>query len=742
MSSKDITTHRTEQEDIDKVTEPQARRELAHLALKIAFHDRQYHQKDAPEISDAAYDALRKRNDSLEKKFPHLIREDSPSKRVGYNCKKGFKKITHTKPMLSLSNAFHINDIHDFLEKIKRFLNFKEETIDLWVEPKIDGLSAAILYREGRLSHAVTRGDGKIGEDVTINIRTIPSIPHSLRGNFPRIVEIRGEVYMNKEDFIDLNVEQQRAGLKEFSNPRNAAAGSLRQLDSKITAQRKLSFFAYSWGETSAPFAPTMQKANKKLQAWGFKTPPLAQIGKTFEQVKTLYEKIENARAKVNFDMDGVVCKVNQLDLQQRLGFITRTPRWAIALKFPAQKGRTKLRTITIQVGRTGALTPVANLVPITIGGVTLTRATLHNKDEIIRKDIREGDTVIVQRAGDVIPQIIEVIKQQRNKNAIPYRFPIHCPACGSPVIQKKDTVVIRCSGGSTTCPAQAIEGIKHFISRNAFDIEGFGTKQVEKFFKDGLLKTYVDIFYLHNHYDKIIQRDGWGKQSTDNLLQAIEDKRVIPFDRFLFALGIREVGYSTAKVLAKNYTDMATLQNIAEKANISQESSAYQDMKNMDQVGSSIVEEIVQFFTNTDNKRLVETLLSQITIVPYTTTSIKSPLTDKIVVFTGTLPQIKRKEAKAIAESLGAKVTNSVSQKTHFLICENITSSKAQKAQELGIKILSQQQFMNMVKKSKQSSLTKTIDSSKTIRDTQQKNPYSIPKSKKPKIKVQLDLL
>lgn len=679
--------------DVSVMTERQAQQELALLAEEIAFHNKQYHQKDAPKISDAAFDALYRRNAILEKRFPHLKRKDSPTMRIGHTGEDGFKKIYHKRPMLSLSNAFTIDDVRDFLNKSKRFLR-SQENIDLWVEPKIDGLSASIFYKNGHLHHAATRGDGYVGEDVTANIKTIHSIPHILHGDFPDTIEIRGEIYMDKQDFIILNTEQHRAGAKAFSNPRNAAAGSLRQLDSRITARRKLSFFAYFWSETSIFCAQTMQQCHKKLQEWGFATPPQCRRCSTIDQVENMYRKIEANRAQVGFDMDGIVCKVNSMFLQRRLGSIAKSPRWAIALKFPAQRGRTKVHSIDVQVGRTGALTPVANLAPITLGGVVVTRATLHNKDEIARKDIRQGDTVIVQRAGDVIPQIIQVVLHKREKNSTSYTFPTHCPACGSIAMRNKALdVVVRCSGG-LDCKAQAVESIKHFVSRRAFDIVGLGSRQVEEFFEDGLIKTYADIFILHKHRERIVAKEGWGERSFTNLLRAIESRRTISFARFLFALGIRGVGYNTAASLAKKYRTFLAFQDAVDHIRVSKTTFAYRNMKNIHAIGDSIIDDILLFFIKRGAE--VQRVLKYVSVLSVIAS--EHVLNEKNIVFSGILPNMTREQAKMLVENVGAKVSDTVSKSTDFLVCENATSTKVKRAQKLGVKIISPRHFMGMV--------------------------------------------
>ena len=684
--------------DINNINSDDAKQTLALLSLEIKFHDQQYHQKDTPSISDSDYDSLRKSNNALEKKFPELVRKDSPNKSVGFGVKDGFKKISHSVQMLSLDNVFGGDDLTIFLEKVNRYLGQPlSQEISIWAEPKIDGLSASIRYEHGKLIHAVTRGDGQIGEDITANIKTISCIAHTLSGLYPDVVEVRGEVYMNNDDFTALNAQQEKSGGKPFANPRNAAAGSLRQLDSAITASRNLSFFAYAWGQVSEPFAETMADANQALKSWGFTTTPLSIKCDTKDEILNHYKTIEEARPTLDFDIDGVVYKVNDLTLQKRLGFVARSPRWATAHKFPAEKGQTILNSITIQVGRTGALTPVANLQPITIGGVVVSRATLHNADEIERKDVRVGDTVILQRAGDVIPQVIGSILEKRPANSQPFIFPTHCPVCNNIAIRDGEDIVMRCTGG-TSCSAQVVESIKHFVSRNAFDIDGFGTKQVEGFFEDGLLKTYADIFTLHNHIDTIKSKEGWGEQSVNKLMNAIEIKRTIELDRFIFSLGIRGVGRTMAKLLSKNYKDFTTLRDVILSASKGKETNTYQEMLGMDQFGETVIDAMISFFTLQSSHDILEKLLREIKIQSFEINTVDSPLSDKILVFTGTLTQMKRDEAKSKAEVLGAKVSGSVSAKTNFLICGENAGSKATKAQNLGVSILTEQEFIDIV--------------------------------------------
>ena len=683
--------------DVNKIDEKQAKEILDLLAKEIKFHDQQYHQKDNPQITDSQYDKLRKLNDAIEKKFPNLVRSDSPSKTVGYSIKKGFKKIKHSVAMLSLDNAFNNSDIYDFIDKVKRYLRITGD-IEIWSEPKIDGLSASIRYEKGKMVYAVTRGDGQIGEDITENIKTISDIPHKLQGDFPDIIEIRGEVYMNKSDFIKLNQKHEKSGGKIFANPRNAAAGSLRLLDTNITANRSLKFFAYGWGFTNEDFAVTMNMANQKLKKWGFITTPMSKKSNNAKSIIEHYEKINQQRSKIDFDIDGVVHKINDINLQERLGFVSRSPRWAIAQKFPAEQAITVLKEISIQVGRTGVLTPVANLEPINIGGVIVSRATLHNADEIKRLGVQNGDTVIVQRAGDVIPQIVSVIMDKRPKNSTEFVFPSLCPECNSPVIKQGKDVALRCSGGSY-CPAQAIQSLIHFVSRNAFDIEGFGSKYIQQFYKDGIVKQFADIFKIKNHKEKILKKEGWAELSLNNLITEIDKKRTVSLERFIFALGIRQIGRETAKTLAKNYKTFDNFQkNIIQASDKEIDNNSYKELVSIDGMGDIAVQDLINYFV--DNNEKISDLVLELDIQEYQINTTKSMISDKTIVFTGTLTKMKRDEAKTLAEKLGAKISSSISKKTDFLICGENAGSKAKKAKDLGVSILTEQEFINIEEK------------------------------------------
>ena len=672
--------------------------ELQTLAKEIAKHDRAYHQGDSPRIDDAEYDALRRRNDAIEECFPQLVRADSPSKRVGAAPAGGFAKVTHARPMLSLGNAFGADEFKDFVGRVKRFLGLGEdEPVDIVAEPKIDGLSVSLRYKKGRFALGATRGDGTTGEDITENLRTLDDIPEAIDGA-PAVLEVRGEVYMTKGDFEVLNQRQNEAGKKDFANPRNAAAGSLRQLDPSITASRPLRFFAYAWGEVSEAVADSQWGFLDRLLEWGLPTNPLARLCQDVEQCLAYYRDIEGKRAKLPYDIDGVVYKVNRIDWQERLGQVSRAPRWATAHKFPAEKARTLIKDIKIQVGRTGVLTPVANLEPVTVGGVVVSRATLHNEDQIKKLDIREGDTVVVQRAGDVIPQVVEVVDDGNHANRPEYQFPVTCDKCGSWVVREEGAAARRCTGG-LVCPAQEVERIKHFVSRNAFDIEGLGGKHVEAFWKDGLIETPADIFVLNEKADVIRGREGWGEKSVENLLKAIEEKRTISLDRFIYALGISQVGQANARLLAKHY---GTLDNWLDTMDAAQDtaSESYADLVNIDGVGPLVAAALAAFFAEVHNKKVVYTLVNRMEKIEdfATPEAAASPLAGKTVVFTGRLETMSRGEAKAKAEGLGAKVAGAVSYKTDYLIVGSDAGAKAKKAGNLGIAILSEREWFELI--------------------------------------------
>ncbi|MFZ5790708.1 MAG: NAD-dependent DNA ligase LigA [Pseudomonadota bacterium] len=686
---------------VNELTKAQAENELARLAAEIAHHDKLYYQLDAPEISDAAYDALVIRNRAIEQRFPDLKRPDSPSARIGAAPAAGFAKVTHSRPMLSLDNGFTPEDVADFLGRMRRFLKLGPDAdIEMVAEPKIDGLSAALTYENGRFVQGATRGDGTVGEDITRNLATIADLPKRLEGRHQgKLVEVRGEVYMSRADFQRLNKSREAEGEPLFANPRNAAAGSVRQLDPAVTASRPLHFFAYAEGESSGATddCKTHWDFLDRLKEWGFAVNPLARLCADEKELLAFYRKIGERRAELGYDIDGVVYKVNRRDWQERLGFVGRAPRWALAHKFPAERAETLLKEIRIQVGRTGALTPVAELEPITVGGVVVSRATLHNEDEIARKDIREGDWVVVQRAGDVIPQIVEVVKKRRPHGSKPYKFPHTCPVCGSHAVRELEEAVRRCTGG-LVCPAQAVERLKHFVSRRAADIEGLGEKHIQAFWDDKLLKTPVDIFRLHEHEAELVEREGWGEQSVKKLLAAIEARRKLPLDRFIYALGIPQVGEQTAKLLARHYESFEAWRDAMIAAQ-KEGSAAYQDLDAIEGIGPSVANDIVAFFGEPHNREVLSELAREIEIQDYKAPRAgHSPIAGKTVVFTGTLETMGRNEAKAKAESLGAKVSGSVSSKTDFVVVGADAGSKAKKAAELGVKTLSEKEWLEMI--------------------------------------------
>ena len=696
---------------VDKLSRKQAERELERLATEIRQHDELYYGQDDPVVSDADYDQLRRRNEEIEARFPDLVRADSPSLRVGVEPAQQFGKIVHSVPMLSLSNAFDDNDVAEFAKRVRRFLGLEEaEKLDMTAEPKIDGLSISLRYEKGSLVYGATRGDGLEGEDVTTNIRTIREIPNKISAKkIPDVLEIRGEVYMGHRDFEKLNREQEKTGGKVFANPRNSAAGSLRQLDSSITARRPLKFFAYTWGEVSELEFDTHYEVLEAMKKWGFPVNPLTSLCPTVDSLLAAYQAIEEARPTLDYDIDGVVYKVNRLDLQERLGFVSRAPRWAIAHKFAAEKATTIVRDIDIQVGRTGALTPVAKLEPVTVGGVVVQNATLHNEDEIMRKDVRVGDTVTVQRAGDVIPQVVNVIVEKRPKGSKPFSFPDKCPICGSLAVREENPAtgkldaVRRCTGG-LICPAQAVERLKHFVSRRAVDIEGLGSKQIEAFYQQGRIMKPADIYTLSRRdersSEKIEDLEGWGELSVKNLFEAIEARRTIGLDRLIYALGIRHVGETTGRTLAKNYGLMETFLE-AMKAAQDEDSEAYRELENIDGIGSTVARALVAFFAEPHNDVAVEELLKEITVTDYIIEEASSALAGKTVVFTGSLENLTRTEAKAQAERLGAKVAGSVSKKTDYLVAGPGAGSKLKKAQELGLEILSEEDWLARVQES-----------------------------------------
>lgn len=700
--------------DIEKLSEKEAASELARLARALARANRAYHAEDAPEISDADYDALKARNAAIEAAFPHLKRADSPSDQIGAPVSETFAKVRHAVRMLSLSNAFSDQDITDFDDTVRRYLGLRDgEPLDYTAEPKIDGLSLSLRYVGGSLVQAATRGDGETGENVTANARTIADIPADLTGA-PQVLEVRGEVYMSHADFAALNARHSEQGAKTFANPRNAAAGSLRQLDAAITRSRPLRFFAYAWGELSVPLAETQMAAIDRLAKLGFQTNPLTTICTGPDEMLAHYAAIEAQRATLGYDIDGVVYKVNDLALQRRLGFRSTTPRWAIAHKFPAELAWTRLENIEIQVGRTGALSPVARLTPVTVGGVVVSNATLHNEDYIagrdangnpIRdgKDIRIGDWVQVYRAGDVIPKIADVDLTQRPKGAKPYAFPTHCPECGSDAIREQGDAVRRCTGG-IICPAQTVEKLKHFVGRSAFDIEGLGAKQIEMFYHDDTLpiREPADIFTLAErdaqNLSKLQNRDGWGETSTGNLFQAIEEKRKIPLNRLIFALGIRHVGESAGNLLAANYNTWANFEAAVTAANVG-EGPDWEQLIAIDGVGAVMATSLVTAFHQPAERASIDRLVAQLDVQQVAPRgTVDSPVAGKTVVFTGTLEKMTRAEAKARAEALGAKVSGSVSAKTDLVVAGPGAGSKAKKAADLGVETIDEDGWLTLI--------------------------------------------
>ncbi len=669
----------------------------AQLAGEIRAHNAAYYQDDAPTVSDSEYDALFAQLAALEEAFPELRTEDSPTHTVGAAPAQGFAKVRHAVPMLSLGNAFDDEDVGEFLARIRRFLNMPEgETLEIVGEPKIDGLSVSMRYENGVFVRGATRGDGSEGEDITANLRTIDDIPNEIAGDVPDVVEVRGEVYLPKSAFRALNETQEAAGAKVFANPRNAAAGSLRQLDSTVTASRPLRMFAYSWGELSADIAETQWGFLETIAAWGFQTNPISRLCASLEDILGLYREIGAQRATLDYDIDGVVYKVNSLALQNRLGFVSRAPRWAIAHKFPAEQATTILKGIDIQVGRTGSLTPVARLEPVTVGGVVVSNATLHNEDEIRRKDVRVGDTVVVQRAGDVIPQVVRVVEDKRPADSKPYEFPVTCPVCGSEAVRDEDEAIRRCTGG-LICSAQVVERLKHFVSRNAFDIEGLGAKHIVAFHADGLIDGPADIFRLEDRKDELLEREGWGAQSVENLLAAIRERHTIGFDRFIYALGIRQVGQATARLLARNYGTLADWRSALAEAQ-DRESQAYQDLLDIDGIGESVANDILAFLHEDHNKAVLDDLDTLLVIEPLAAVANDSPVAGKTVVFTGTLEKMTRSEAKARAEALGAKVSGSVSAKTDLVVAGPGAGSKAKKAAELGVETIDEDAWLELI--------------------------------------------
>jgi DNA ligase (NAD+) len=676
----------------DSLTTAEAEAELAWLAAELARHDRLYHQADAPEISDADYDALQHRNAAVEAQFPDLVRPDSPRFRVGAPPAEAFGKVEHKVPMLSLDNAMDEAAVHEFLARIRRFLNLAADApVDMVAEPKIDGLSCAVRYENGLLVRGATRGDGSVGEDITANVRTIRDIPQRLLGAPPPVLEVRGEIFMELDKFTALNARREADGLALFANPRNAAAGSVRQLDSKITAARRLRFFAYGWGEAEPAITGTYSGFLDRLKAAGLRVNPLTRHCTSATALLAYHAEVAERRATLGYDIDGVVYKVDDLRLQQRLGYVGRAPRFAIAHKFPAQQAITQIREIKVQVGRTGALTPVAELEPITVGGVVVRRATLHNEDYILDKDIRIHDFVVIQRAGDVIPQVVEVVLDRRPADAIPYVFPDHCPDCGSQAVRPEGEAVRRCTGG-LVCPAQVEARLEHVVGRDAFDIEGLGKKQVPQLHEAGLLRTPADLFRLITdpaRRERLEALEGWGTRKIEKLAAAIEARRTLPLDRFILALGIRFIGEANAKLLARHYGSLEGWKT-AMLAVAAGDDQAKAELSDIDGIGPRLVEAIAEFFAEAHNLEALDDLASEVTVEPTAAPAASaSPFAGKTLVFTGSLEQMTRAEAKALAEQLGAKVAGSVSKKTDFVVLGADAGSKAKKAAELGVATL-----------------------------------------------------
>tara|TARA_R110001583_G_scaffold185961_1_gene346461 strand:- start:137386 stop:139485 length:2100 start_codon:yes stop_codon:yes gene_type:complete len=682
---------------------PETRAEAEHqhgeIADRIRGFNQAYYINDEPLVPDAEYDALFNRLIELEARYPTL-KKNSPTQEVGAAPADGFAKIKHARPMLSLANAFSRDDVVDFLARIRRFLNLTAHSpVEVVGEPKIDGLSLSLRYENRQLVTAATRGDGTEGEDVTANVAHIKDIPNILPEDAPEdVVEIRGEVYMARSDFHKLNETQAETGGKPFANPRNAAAGSLRQLDPTISAKRPLRFFAYSFGELSESLAQTHWEFIARIKNWGFVTNPFTRLLHDADDIMAFYEEIGNQRPTLDYDIDGIVYKVNDFELQLRLGFVSRSPRWAIAHKFPAEKARTRVKAIDIQVGRTGALTPVARLEPVTVGGVVVSNATLHNRDEIERLGVRVNDLVVIQRAGDVIPQVVEVILDERPDDTLPYAFPDTCPKCGSHAMREEGEAITRCSGG-LICPAQAVERLKHFVSRNAFDIDGMGAKNIEAFFELGWIKSPADIFRIEETHGETLRKlEGWGDKSAEKLFASINQRRNVPLDRFIYALGIRQIGQATAKLLARHYRSLTEWRMAMNNAG-TPDSDALRDLINIDQIGPGVAHDLIEFMAEEHNRDVLDDLETVLTVEDVEAPQVSdSPVSGKTVVFTGKLELFSRNEAKVKAESLGAKVAGSISAKTDYLVAGPGAGSKLKKAEELGVTILDEQGWLDLI--------------------------------------------
>lgn len=676
------------------------------LSVEIVKHKTAYYENDAPVVDDATYDALQARLDALVAKYPDIVAVNDPALGVGIAPGKQapFSKVTHALPMLSLGNAFNDDDVAEFMTRARRFLSLgPNEPIDIMAEPKIDGLSASLRYENGRFVQGATRGDGQVGEDITANLKTIQDIPQQLIGdNIPAVVEVRGEVYMDRPGFFALNEALAAEDKKPFANPRNAAAGSLRQLDVSITASRPLRFFAYALGQVSQPFADSQQAMLAQLQAFGFSVNPLSQICHQLDDVLAVYNDIYQQRAQLPYDIDGVVYKLDRFDWQSRMGFAGRAPRWAIAHKFPAERAKTRLNNISIQVGRTGALTPVANLEPVNVGGVLVSRATLHNQDELERKDIRQGDLVVLQRAGDVIPQIVEVDLTARPEDSQPYEFPHSCPVCGADAIRPAGEAVRRCSN-ALGCAAQALEHLVHFVSRSVLDIDGLGARSIELFFDKQLVQKPGDIFRLQDQRDLILSLDGWGDKAFDKMIAGIEAKRDIGLDTLIYALGIRQFGAANSRLIALRVGTLDGFLALVDRLlsdDVITRSGARDELLEIDGVGDTIVDDLIAFFSSSQNRAVVDDLLAEINVNAVAAPSVAdgSPFAGKVMVFTGTLSQMSRAEAKAKAESLGAKVSGSVSKKTDIVVAGAEAGSKAKKAVELGVELIDEDTWMAQI--------------------------------------------
>lgn len=679
-------------------TSTEARKQHAEISDRIRSFNQAYYINDEPLVPDAEYDALFNRLIELESRYPTL-KKNSPTQEVGAAPADGFAKVKHARPMLSLGNAFSRDDIVDFLARIRRFLNLGTHSpVEVVGEPKIDGLSLSLRYENRQLVTAATRGDGSEGEDVTANVAHITDIPQTLPDDAPDVVEIRGEVYMARSAFQKLNETQAESGGKTFANPRNAAAGSLRQLDPTISAKRPLRFFAYSFGELSESLAQTHWEFIQKIENWRFVVNPFTRLLNDADDIMAFYDELGKQRPDLDYDIDGIVYKVNDFELQLRLGFVSRSPRWAIAHKFPAEQARTRVKAIEVQVGRTGALTPVARLEPVTVGGVVVSNATLHNRDEIERLGVRVGDMVIIQRAGDVIPQVVEVILDERPDDTVEYVFPDHCPKCNSHAMREEGEAVTRCTGG-LICPAQAVERLKHFVSRNAFDIDGLGAKNIEAFFAKGWVQSPADIFRLEDvHADEIRKLEGWGEKSATKLFDGINERRTIGLDRFIYALGIRQIGQATAKLLARHYTSISHWRAAIVAANQA-DSDALRELINIDQIGPGVAKDLIEFMAEDHNKTVLDDLESVLNIQDVAAPQVSdSPVNGKTVVFTGKLELFSRNEAKVKAESLGAKVAGSISAKTDYLVAGPGAGSKLKKAEELSVTVLDEQAWLDLI--------------------------------------------